>query len=42
MKKARANIIGLALLIIVLVFLYYLMKNGWDMKLVAQDILGKK
>ncbi len=42
MKKAKANLIGLALLIIVLVFLYYLMKNGWDMKLVAQDILGKK
>ena len=42
MKKARANIIGLALFIIMLVFLYYLMKNGWDMKLVAQDILGKK
>jgi len=40
MKKARIRIFSFIIIVLVVILLIFLIKNGWDMKAVAQDILS--
>lgn len=41
LKKARiSGFISFILVVLVVILLIFLIRNGWDIKLAAQDILG--
>jgi len=39
-KKAKIRIISFIIVVLVVILLVYLIKNGWDMKAAAQDMLS--
>jgi hypothetical protein len=39
-KKARIRILSFIIVVLVVILLIFLIKNGWDMGAAAQDILG--
>lgn len=39
-KKARIGIVSLIMVALAVLLLIYLIKNGWDMRAAAKDIMG--
>lgn len=39
-KKAKIRIISFIIVVLVVILLIFLIKNGWDIKLAAQDMLS--
>ncbi len=39
-KKAKIRIISFIIVVLVVILLIYLIKNGWDMRAAAKDMLG--
>lgn len=40
LKKARIRILSFIIVVLVVILLIFLIKNGWDIKAAAQDILN--
>lgn len=40
LKKARIRIVSFMIVVLVVILLVFLIKNGWDFNAAVQDILG--